>query len=262
MRKLRIDFSMASLASSRTSATSSSDMDPPYPLTLVPTASPATTLRMFPGDGHVEDDDGQIVLPTYRDRRLVHELQILANRLVVGEPVVTNRVRVALGIGAVDPVHLRRLQDHVGVNLRCAQGGGGVGGEVGVPGPPGEDHHPTLLEVAHRPAPDVGLRDLADLEGRQHPGVEAHLFQRVLKRHSVHHAGQHSHVVGGGAVHALVRRGHSPNDVAAADHDADLRPERVYLAHLLGQGPDHAGTDAEAALSGENLAGELRITRR
>ena len=66
------------------------------------------------------------------------------------------------GIGAVDALDaVLRHQDDLRVDLRGAQRGGGVGGEERVAGAGREDHHPPLLEVAHRAPADVGLGDLA-----------------------------------------------------------------------------------------------------
>ncbi len=87
------------------------------------------------GHAHVEDHDraarsrGRAAM-----RRLVHEPQILLDGFLEAQPVVARRVGIELGIGVVHPVHLGGLQDHVGLDLRGAQRGGGVGGEVGVAG--------------------------------------------------------------------------------------------------------------------------------
>ena len=120
------------------------------------------------------------------------------------------------------------------MDLGGAQRGRGVGGEVGVAGAAGEDHDAALLQVAHRAAPDVGLGHRRDLERREHARGEPDLLERVLERQRVDHAGQHAHVVGAGAVHALARRRDAADHVAAADHDADLDAERVHVADLLG----------------------------
>jgi preprotein translocase subunit YajC len=54
----------------------------------------------------------------------------------------------------------------------------------------------------------------------RHLGAE--LFQRVLHRQRVHHRGQHAHVVAGDPVHAAGGQAGAAEDVAAADHQADL----------------------------------------
>ena len=43
-------------------------------------------------------------VPAERERGLVHDLQVAANRLVVADPVETHGVFVAVGVLVVDPV--------------------------------------------------------------------------------------------------------------------------------------------------------------
>ena len=51
-------------------------------------------------------------------------------------------------VGRVDAVDLGALQDDVGLHLHRAQGGRGVGGEVGIAGAGGKDDDAALFEVA------------------------------------------------------------------------------------------------------------------
>ena len=143
------------------------------------------------------------------------------------------------------------------MDLRRAQRRGGVGGEVRVAGAAREHHHAALLEVALRAPPDVGLGHVADLERREHARVEALLLERVLERERVDHARHHAHVVGVRAVHALGGGGDAADHVAAADHHAQIDAELVDLSQLLRDALDHGRADAEPALAGELLAGEL-----
>ena len=133
------------------------------------------------------------------------------------------------GIGGVDPVHLGRLEDDVALDLHRAQGGRGVGGEVGVADARGEDHHPALFHVADGPPADEGLGDLAHLDGGEHAGEAAYALQGILEGEAVDHRGQHPHVIGGDAVHAVRAVGHAPEDVAAADDRGDLDAETLEL---------------------------------
>jgi hypothetical protein len=73
-------------------------------------------------------------------------------------------------------------------------------------------------------AADHRLADLVHLDGGLHAGRHAELLQRVLHGQSVHHRGQHAHIIGLGAVHALGSAGHTAEDVAAADDEADFQP--------------------------------------
>ena len=93
---------------------------------------------------------------------------------------------------------------------RRAEGCRGVGGEERVARSRREDHDPPVLEVAHGPAPDVGLGHLGDRDRRLHAGLGLRLLERVLKRQRVQHGGEHPHVVAGGPP-TPGARAHSPS---------------------------------------------------
>ena len=73
------------------------------------------------------------------------------------------------------------------------------------------------------------------------------LLQRRLHGQRVHHGRQHAHVVGLGAFHAGGGTGDAAEDVAAADHDADLHAHADHVADIGGDGADGVVVDAELA---------------
>ena len=161
--------------------------------------------------GHVEDVDRQAVVHAQRERGRVHHPQAALDRLHVGDLGQELRVGDLRRVGVVDALDpVLGHQDRLGVDLERPQRRRGVGGEERVAGAGGEDHHPALLQVAHRAAADVGLGDLGDRDRRHHPGVGAAPLERVLERERVEHRRQHAHVVGGRPVHARARRPASP----------------------------------------------------
>jgi hypothetical protein len=99
---------------------------------------------------------------------------------------------------------------------------GRVGGEEGVAGAGGEDHHAALLQVAHRAPPDVVLADLVDADRRHDARVGAQALERILHGERVHDRGEHAHVVGGDAVHAGARQARAAERFAAAEHHRHL----------------------------------------
>ena len=137
-------------------------------------------------------------------------------------------------IGIVDAVDLGRLEQDLGVDLDGAQAGRGVGGEERVAGACAENHHPPLLEMAHRAASDVVLADLVDAQRRHDPGVGAQALESVLQRQRIDHRGEHPHVIGRHPVHAGARQPRAAEDVAAAQYDRDLDPHLGQLADLAG----------------------------
>ena len=122
------------------------------------------------------------------------------------------------------------LTDHIGIDFRGPKAGGGVGGEVGVARACGEDHHPSLLEVADGPAADVGLGDLVHGDGAEDPGGDSGLLQGVLQGEGIDHRGQHAHVVG-----AVARS--MPMAVAASPRKMLPPPTTTPNSTLRSKGP-------------------------
>src|SRR5207244_4717391 len=165
---------------------------------------------------------------------------------------------VPLRAGAVYPVALGRLQDDVGTDLDRAERAGGIGGEERVAGARREDHDPPLLQVPDGAAADVGLRHRAHLDRGEDPGLEADLLEPVLEGERVDDGGQHTHVVGGRAIHPARARGDPPEDVAAADDDGGLDPELGHAADLPGDPPQNFRIDSVAQRAGQRLARKLQ----
>src|SRR5262245_23649507 len=163
-----------------------------------------------------------------------------------------------LGIGVVDAVDTRRLEDHLGADLHGPQAGGRVGGEEWVARAGREDHHAALLEMPGRAAADIGLGHLLHLDRRQHPGGYADLLERVLEGQRVDDGGEHAHVVAGGAVHTARAARETPEDVAAADDERELAARRVDLAQLPREAPEQRLVDAIARRSRKRLPAELQ----
>ena len=71
--------------------------------------------------------------------------------------------------------------------------------------------------------------------GFEHPALAVgQLLHRVLQRHAVDHRGEHPHVVGAGAVHALGGAGDAAEDVPAADDQTDLYAMIDDTANFIG----------------------------
>ena len=111
-----------------------------------------------------------------------------------------------LGIGGVDAFDARRLDDDVRLDLDGAQHGGRVGGKVRIARAGGKDDGPTLLEMADGAAADVRLGQLLHADGRHDARVDALPLEDVLHGQRVDDRAEHSHVVGGDAVHSSLRK--------------------------------------------------------
>ena len=160
-------------------------------------------------------------------------------------------------IRVVDPVDALRHEDHLGSDLEGSLGGGRVGGEVRQPHARPEDYDASLLQVPHRPAGHVGLRDLAHRDGGLDPGLDPGLLAEVLQGQAVHDGAEHAHVVGPGAIHASVGELGTAEVVAAADDHGHLRSTTDHVGDLRRDRGHDVGVDPERPAAGERLAGEL-----
>src|ERR1043165_4396628 len=98
----------------------------------------------------VEHVDRQLLVAAQRERGGVHDLEVLVDRLVEADLRVALRARVALRVVGVHPVHLGSLEHDLGAHLAAAQRCRRVGGEEGIAGAGGEDHHLALLQEIGR----------------------------------------------------------------------------------------------------------------
>ena len=206
-------------------------------------------LRVDVGNPHVVVDvgpghavDGVLLLdrPSMRDR---------GNELGVGH---------LARVGTVDTLHpVLGHEDRLGVDLERPEGGGGVGGEERVARTRSEDHDPTVLEVAHRLAADVGLGHLGDRDRGLHPGDRAGLLEGILKGQGVENRGQHPHVVARGPVHAGGGAGEAAVNVAAAHDDGHLHPAIGHQLDLLRDGADPVWIRAVLEVAHEGLTRQL-----
>src|SRR3989440_1611308 len=203
---------------------------------------------------NAEHVDRQFLVAAQRQRGGIHHLEVARDRLVEADPAVALRARVALRVGGVDAVDLGALEHDLGPDLAAAQRRRGVGGEERIAGARGEHHDLALLEVADRLAADIGLDHLLDVERGERAARQPGDAHRVLKRERVHHRGEHSHVVGGGAVHPGRARRHAPEDIAAADHHADLHAQARDLRDLADDGLDGLAVDAESIFPHQRFA--------
>ena len=116
--------------------------------------------------------------------------------------------------------------------------------------------NPPLFEVTERLAQDVGLGDLGDGESGLHSDLRALALDAILQCERVDDGGEHSHVIGGGAVHLAVRLSASP-EVASAYHHAHLSAHILDLDDLFGHFGELCMVDAAPVRAGESFAGQF-----
>ena len=203
---------------------------------------------------HAEDHHGHVVVFTERDGGGVHDAEVEAEDVGVGDLRELGGFFVDFGVGGVDAVDGGGFEEDVGFDLHGTEAGGGVGGEEGVAGAGGEDDDAAFLEVAHGAAADVGLGDLVHLDGGHDAAVEAELLDGVLKGDGVDDGGEHAHVVGGDAVHVDGLLGDAAEEVASADDDGYFAAEGVNGGDFSGNFVDEDGINAETLACGQGFS--------
>ena len=113
---------------------------------------------------HVEYDDGLVGFLAQREGGHVHHFEIPGNDVIAVYADIALCHRVFLGVGGIDTVHTRTLQNHIRVNLQCSKRSRGVRGEVRISGTGTENHHATFLKMADGPAPDKRFGNLIHVE--------------------------------------------------------------------------------------------------
>ena len=102
----------------------------------------------------------------------------------------------------------------------------------------------------------VRLGDLTHRDGRLHTGVDAALFQEVLKSQTVHHRPEHAHVVRSCTVEATLLQFGSAEEITAADDDRHLHSRDHHLGDLVCDSAQDIGVEADLTAP-EHLATEL-----
>src|SRR6516164_3086212 len=205
----------------------------------------------------IEHTQRQAVVAAHHDRGRVHDVEPVGKYLVEAEPCVARRLRVAQRIIGKDPVHLGRLQQHIGIDLDGAQRRRGIGGEERIAGTGGEDRHPSLFQMAHGAAADVVLAHLVDADSGHDAHVHPEALECILHGERIHHRRQHAHVVRCHPVHTGACQSRTAEDVAPADHHGELHLHLDDLAQLSGNTLNHHRIDAVVTLTHQRFAREL-----
>src|SRR4029453_914268 len=138
------------------------------------------------------DDDRQAVIHAEGNRGRIHDLEPLLEDLQIRNRLVLGGVAVDHRVGGVDAVDLGALEDDVRLHFHGPEGGGGVGGEVGIAGAGGEHYDPALLEVTDRTAANERFGNRSHLDRGGHAGGHPDVLERVLQRQRVDDGRQHA----------------------------------------------------------------------
>ena len=206
----------------------------------------------------VKDEDGQVVVQAKRECRGVHDAEALPEGVDEGDVVVFDGVRVLFGIFVVDAVDLGGFEDDVGIDLVSAQGGRGVGGEVGVTRAGDENNDAVFLQVANGATENEGFGDLIHRNRGLDAGADVHFLQTIHDRETVDDGGEHAHVVTRVAIDPSRLTLEAAEDITSADHDADFDAHFVNFFHLSADAGQHGRVDGIGAGAAQDFAAQFQ----
>jgi len=162
------------------------------------------------------------------------------------------------GIFIIDAVDFGGFNDGVAFEFHAPQGGGRVGGEIGVGGATPDDDHAARFQVLDSPRLGEVFADGLHADGGQHLGAHAVVLQRRLERQRIDDRGQHAHLVALDTVEAFLGPRHAAEDVAAADDDAYLHAACGRCLDLLRVGLQHLGRKPVFLLALQRFAAQFQ----
>ena len=198
-----------------------------------------------------------MVVHRKRRGRGVHDRKVLGQHVLIGDSVVLDGTRVLGGVGVVNAVDVLGEQDHIGVDLCCAQHRCRIGREERRADAAAKEHYAALFQMPDGAGSDVGFGDFFDLQRRLHAHVDALLLEHIGDRHAVHRRGQHAHVVGTGALDVALAVFHAAPEVAAADDDAHLHTHVRALFDDVAHLGNDVEVEAEVLVARQRLAADL-----
>ncbi len=154
------------------------------------------------------------------------------------------------GIGVVDAVNFCRFENGIGFDFHGAQRRGGVGREIRIAGASGEDNDPSFFEVADGAATDERLGNLIHLDGGLHASKDFLFFKGILQCQRVDDGCQHSHVIGGDAIHVAGLVGYAAEKIASAHNDCHLDAEGMHVGEFGRDFMNAGRVNAEALRGG------------
>src|SRR5262249_50854079 len=130
--------------------------------------------------------------------------------------------------------------------------------EERIPGTGCKDYNAALFEVSYCPAAYKRLGNLLHFNGAHYSSEGFLIFQCVLESDRVEHRRQHTHVIGGSAIHSLCRQRQSAKDISASDHDGHFDAKMMHAIHFLGDSGDGCRIDPVTLITHQSFAGKLQ----
>ena len=112
--------------------------------------------------------------------------------------------------------------------------------------------------MTQSPAADIRLGNLPHFYCCLHPCYHVDALQCVLQGQTIHHGGQHTHIVGGYTVHSLGGTGCAAPDVAAAHHQGGFHAKLTNCLNLLGDIVNGCRVNAKALFASQCFAADFQ----
>ena len=101
------------------------------------------------------------------------------------------------------------------------------------------------------------LHDAAHGDRGHHTGPDVRTFQGITHGQTVHHGGQHAHMITGNPIHAGRIQGCATEQIAAANHQANLHADANQRTDFQCHAVKNFGINTEIVLSHQGLATEF-----
>lgn len=220
---------------------------------------------LAPNDGgdvaalfEVEDEDGEFSFTAHGERGHVHDFEFAGHGFGEGDVVEAGGSWVFLGVGGVDTIDFGGFEEHFAFEFGGAEGGAGIGREVGVSGASGQDDDAAFFHMAHGAVADEGLGDCFDFNRGHDAAVDPEGNELFFEGEGVHDGAQHAHLVGGGLVDvAACGELCAADDVATTHDDGDSSPLARGGFQFVADDFEFFNVDSETAGTAECFTGEF-----
>lgn len=194
----------------------------------------------------IEDDDGDVVVHAQAEGGGIHDAESLGKAFLEGDCLVAHGIRVVAGVAVIDTIHLGGLEDHIRSHFTGTKGGGGIGGEEWIAGAGGEDDDLAFVKLALGLAADEGFRDVFHFDGGLDDTADSMMLEGSFEGEGIHDRGEHSDVIGGGAIHTPGGGAGTAPEIPAADDDAELEAAFHSFADFEGDAVNDLWRDVVA----------------
>src|SRR5262249_24424492 len=157
-----------------------------------------------------------LVVQAQRKRGGIHHLELLLERFQVADFRVALCVGILFGIAVVNAIHFGGFENDITIHLVGAEGGGGVGGEIGIPSATAENDDAAFFEMANGAAANEWLGHFLHGNGGLDAGFHLLLFHGVLKGERIDDRPKHAHVIAGDAFDTAFGALDAAKNIAAA----------------------------------------------